>query len=159
MKHISTIAKAAALLAFSAVGGIAAAATQNLAVTATIIGQCSFSSAATTMSFGAAIDPSTAGPISGTLALPITYKCTKGVTPGTFSLGGGLWNSTGNRMKDAISGDFIPYTLTLGAAVVGSGFGTLQDKSFPLTGSITAAGYQNVSAGTYNDTVVLTVAP
>jgi spore coat protein U-like protein len=156
MKHISTIAKAAALISLSTVCGIAAAATQNLAVTATISKQCSFSSTATTMSFGAAIDPSSAGPISGTLTVPITYKCTKGVKPGTFSVDAGLY---ANNMKDTVSGDLIPYTLLLGAAVAGTGFGSGQDISFPLTGSITAAGYANVSAGTYNDTVVLTVAP
>ncbi|MFC5496174.1 spore coat U domain-containing protein [Caenimonas terrae] len=149
-------------LVFAALAGMYAVAfadTQNLSVTATITSQCRFSSVATTMSFGAAVDPSAAGPISGALTVPVTYKCTKGVTPGTLSADSGLWNSGGNRMKDATSGDFIPYTLTVGAAVAGTGFGSGQDKTFPITGQIVAASYQNVSAGTYNDTVVLTVAP
>jgi spore coat protein U-like protein len=157
MNRIHTlIAKAVALATIASLSGFAAADSQNLSLTATVTAQCRFTSVATTMAFGN-VDPSAAGPINGVLAIPVTYKCTKGVTPGTFSFGVG--QNTSNRMKDTVSGDFIPYTLVLGAAVAGTGFGATENKTLPLTGSIAATDYQNVSAGSYSDSVVLTVSP
>ncbi len=157
MNRIHTsIAKAIALVAVAAACGLATADTQNLSLTATVTAQCKFTSAATTMGFGS-VDPSLAGPLPGTLAAPVTYKCTKGHTPGSVSAGVGLYTS--NRMKLSSAAEYIPYTLTIGAAPAGTGFGSGQDQTLPVTASIAAADYENASAGAYSDTVVLTVSP
>lgn len=152
----TSIAKSIAVLGVATLAGLAQADTQNLSLTATVSAQCKFTSAATTMAFGS-VDPSLAGPLPGTLAAPVTYKCTKGHTPGTVSAGLGLYTS--NRMKLSSALEYIPYTLTIGAPPAGSGFGSGQDKTLPVTASIAASDYENASAGAYSDTVVLTVSP
>ena len=156
MKRLTAVAKVFALAAIAATSGLAPAATQDLTLSATVTAQCKFTSAATNMGFGS-VDPSLPGPIPGVLGTPVTYKCTKGHTPGTVSASVGL--NTSNRMKHATSSEYIPYTLTIGAAPAGSGFGSTQDKTLPVTASIAAADYENVTAGAYSDTVVLTVSP
>lgn len=158
--HAKSLSRLAALLLVGAASSLAHADNQNLGVSATVTQICKFSSAATTLGFGN-VDPSSAGPISGTLGNAVTYKCTKGVTPSSLTAGNGLNFSSGRRMKDAVSGDFIPYTLTvaLPGSPAGTGFGAGQDKTITVTGSIAATDYQNVSAGSYADTVQLTIAP
>lgn len=150
------IAKAVTLTAIAAASGISAADTQNLTLSATVTAQCKFTSTATNMGFGS-VDPSSAGPVPGVLGNSVTYRCTKGHTPGTVSAGVGL-NLT-NRMKHATLGEYIPYTLTVTPAPAGTGFGSGQDVTLPVVASITATDYQNASAGAYSDTVVLTVSP
>jgi spore coat protein U-like protein len=145
-----------ALLACGA--GFAAADTQNLTVSATVNAVCKFSSAAQTLSFGA-FDPSAAGPISGAGAA-VTYKCTNGTAATGVTAGNGLNFSGSRRMANGGATEFIAYSLSIaGDTQTGSGFGAGQDKSLTVGGQIVAADYQNVSAGAYSDTVVLTIAP
>ena len=146
----------AALAACSA--GLAAADTQDLTVSATISATCKFSSSAQTLSFGT-VDPSGTSAISASGAA-VKYKCTNGTSAAGVTHDGGSHNSGGPRMANAGSGEFIPYTLTISNGTqTGTGFGAGQDKNLTVDGSISASNFQNVSAGAYSDTVVLTISP
>lgn len=160
MKNVrTTVAKAvAATIIVSAAGFAAAAGTQNLNVTATVSGVCKFSSAVQTLTFGT-VDPSVPGPIAGSGAA-VTYKCTKGTAATGVTPDNGTNFSASRRMGNGT--DFIPYSLTIsGGTQTGLGFaaGAGTDLALIIGGSIVAADYQNVSAGAYSDTVVLTLAP
>lgn len=161
MKNVHTaIAKAVAATILVSFAGFAAAAdTQNLNVTATVSGVCKFSSIVQTLAFGT-VDPSVAGPIAGSGAA-VTYKCTKG-TNATSVLGGNGLHYTGSSraMKNGANADVIAYSLVItGGTQLGTGFGSGQDLSLTVNGSIAAADYQNVSAGAYSDTVLLSLLP
>lgn len=156
-KHRAIFKAIPAAILLSLAGLAFAGDTQDLTVSATVNGVCKFSSAAQTLSFGA-FDPSEAGPIAGSGAA-VTYKCTKGTSATSVTPGNGLNFASGSR-RMGNGTDFIPYTLTIsGDDQAGTGFGPGQDKALTVGGSIVAADYQNVSAGAYSDTVVLTLAP
>lgn len=156
MKKSFLLANAVAL-ACIATSGIAFAATQGMGVSATIDSKCTFTSAPTTLSFGV-VQPDAGPTAPGATLVPVTYKCTKGVTPGSFSASNGA-NFTVSRRMAGPGGEFIPYALSLGTATAGTGFGTGQDKTIAFTASIAVADYENATAGAYSDTVTLTVSP
>ena len=153
----TSIAKAIALIAVISASTFASAGgTQNLNVTATVTGLCKFSSAVQTFTFGT-LDPSAAVASAGSGA-SVTYKCTKGTAATSVTAGNGANFSGGRRMSNGT--DFIPYSLTVaGGTQTGLGFSAGKDLSLTLTGSVAAADYEDVSSGSYTDTVVLTVAP
>jgi hypothetical protein len=158
MKSIHTaLAKAAVLAVLAAAAGtVAAAGTQNLNVTATVTGTCKFSSAVQTFGFGT-LDPSAAVLTSGSGAA-VTYRCTKGTAATGVTADNGAHFSASRRMTNGT--DFIPYSLSIaGGTQTGLGFGTGNDLSITLTGSVLAADYVNVSAGSYADVVVLSITP
>ena len=135
----------------------AAADNQNLNVSASVQGICKFSSAVQTLSFGS-LDPSNPGPITGTGAA-VTYKCTKGTAATGVSAGNGN-NFSGGSRRMSNGTDFIPYTLSLSNDTqTGLGFGPAGNLNLTVSGSVAAADYQNVSAGSYTDIVQLTIAP
>lgn len=144
----------ASLLACTA--GLAVSATQNLTVSASVSAVCSFTTAARTLSF--ALDPSVGGAISGTLSGTVQYKCTNGTAIGTASGGNGL-NHDGTTRRVSDGTNSIPYSLTVTSGGAGQGFSSGKDRTLSVTGSIAAADYLDAVAGTYTDTVVLTVSP
>lgn len=154
----TSIAKAVALAAIAAASTFASAGdTQNLSVTASVTGLCKFSSTAQTFTFGT-LDPSAAVLTAGSGA-SVKYKCTKGTAATSVTAGNGLnFLAASRRMSNGT--DFIPYSLTVaGGTQTGLGFSAGKDLNLTLTGSVLAADYVDVSAGSYSDTVVLTVAP
>lgn len=159
MNNLRTfIAKAIALIAVISASTFASAGgTQNLNVTATVTGLCKFSSAVQTFTFGT-LDPSAAVATAGSGA-SVTYKCTKGTAATSVTASNGANFSAGRRRMSNTT-DFIPYSLTVaGGTQTGLGFSAGKDLSLTLTGSVAAADYEDVSSGSYTDTVVLTVAP
>lgn len=139
-------------------GFATAADTQNLSVTATVSATCKFFSTAQTLTFGT-VDPSSAGPISGSGA-SVSYKCTKGTAATGVTLSTGANPQAGvRRMGNGT--DFIPYSLSLtGGTQTGAGFGSAVTASaLTFTSAIVATDYQNVSAGSYTDTVVMSITP
>jgi len=144
-------------LVLLAAGGAAWAADSNtLTVQASVVGTCMFTGTKTsTLDFGA-IDPSAAGPIPASGSTQ--FWCTKGVTTDAISAGnGGNHDGTSRRMAGP-GGDFIPYSLIL-AAPSGTNAGPLSPRTLNFSGSIVAADYAVVSAGSYSDTVTLTLTP
>jgi hypothetical protein len=161
MKILSTSLKAlvvVASLAFTA--GLAAAVpaveSQSLAVTASVTGMCKFSVASTPLAFGA-IDPSLAS--DKVVKANVLYKCTKGTTSAVVTATGGLTrNMTG--LSPLASSDTLAYTLAFaGGTQVGAGFGTGNDRTLEVTGTITPAQYNNAAAGSYSEDVTLNITP
>jgi len=68
----------------------------------------------------------------------------------------GLHYAGGSRRMSNGS-DFIPYSLNLPVSYPAPG--NRQYLTFSFTGTIAGTAYQNASAGTYSDTVVLMVTP
>lgn len=145
-------ALSAALLACSA-GFAAAADTQNLTVTATVSAVCKFTSTAQTLNFGT-LDPSVGGNAVGSGAT-VQYKCTKGTSPTSVAVGTGIRGN--NTMLNTANTDTIAYSLTAAGGGAGNGFGSGAALTVGLTSQVLAADYLTKSAGTYNDTVVLTL--
>ena len=153
LNHIAKVSVAA----FLALAGMAASAdTQSLAVSAAVKDVCTFTPGVVAMDFGT-LDPSAAADTPGTLTGAVSYKCTKGTTPGTLSADNGANFSVKRRMSNGT--DFLPYTLSLSAATAGAGFGAGKEQAVTLTAGVLGADYVNISKGAYSDSVTLTVAP
>ena len=139
----------------------AASATHSLGVTATVTGNCKFNTAGPTAvtiaNSAGSIDPSVAVDATGTAS--VLFRCTTGTTSG-ITASNGLNFTTGRNVKIGATTSVMPYTLALtGNATVGTGFGAGQDKTLGVTATIIQANFVNAIAGTYTDTVVLTITP
>lgn len=150
MKRILLIV-AIAMIAFS---GVAMAGdTATVTVSANVVGTCKFLSSGS-VSFS--LDPSAGGNVSGTVTQP-TFWCTKG-TSYTITDDDGLNESgTTHRMKHATNDEYIPYTFSYTSA--GTGSGRTTTVTMNIASSVNEADYQNASAGSYSDTVTLTITP
>jgi spore coat protein U-like protein len=147
--------------AMIAAPAFAASTTHTLTVTATVLGTCKFNAAGPTtltIATGAGvIDPSTAGPATGTAN--VTFRCTTGTTS-AITGDNGLNFSGGSRRVRNGAANYMPYAFSMvNAAQLGTGHGAGQDKTVQVNASIIATDYQNATAGAYTDTVVLTITP
>lgn len=154
MNRVSTLVKALALVVATTGCGLAlAAGSTTLAVTATVLGTCKFSALSTPLAFGT-IDPSST--VNATAAASVLYKCTKGTTSAgvTFTTGGTARTMTG---PGAVT---MGYSVTLtGGTQTGTGFGTGQDLTLAVAGTITPAQFQNATVGAYLENVLLDITP
>jgi spore coat protein U-like protein len=144
-------------LAVLAAGGAAWASDSNtLAVSANVTGTCKFTVANSTLNFGA-LDPSTPVAVNGS-ANP-QFWCTKGVTTDLIVASFGQ-NPAGTtrQMRDSVSTDLIPYSLTLTPDGLANG-GPSVTRTLNIAGTVLAADYTGKSAGSYSDTVTLTLTP
>jgi spore coat protein U-like protein len=154
---IATALAAAGLLA----AGIAHAAdTHTVTVSATVVGTCKFNSATSTVTLtnnGTDIDPSLA--VAATGNTDITFRCTKNATS-AISIGGVAYTAPLARTLTS-GGNTMGYTFTLtGAAQLGTGFGAGgSDLTLNIAGNIPAATVQGAAAGSYSDSVVLSITP
>ena len=159
MKTNRIVLKAIAAALLTASGVASAADTQSLAVSATVSGVCKFFTPARTMNF--TIDPSSASAIAGVMTGAVEYKCTKDTAATGVTAGNGNNFSGGRRMSDGgATPVFLPYSLTVaGGTQTGTGFGAGEQKTLTVTGSVAVADFANLPAGTYTDSVTLTLAP
>jgi spore coat protein U-like protein len=146
---------AIAMIAFS---GLALAAdTNTVTVTANVVGTCKFTSATSTLAFGA-LDPSSAA--DGTAIATTTFWCTRNAS---YSIGDndGLHESGPNlnRMQNTLdAAEYIPYSFSYNPAS-GSGNGPAAPITLTMNGLINNADYVNAASGAYSDTVVLSITP
>lgn len=157
MKTLSTSLKALVVASLAFTAGLAVAAdTQTLAVTASVTGMCKFSAASTPLAFGA-IDPSLA--TDKTMTANVLYKCTKGTTSAGVTATGGLdRNMTG--ISPLLTTDKLAYKLAFaGDTQAGLGFGTGNDRTLVVTGTITPAQFNGAAAGSYSENVTLNITP
>ena len=140
-----------------------AADTGSISVSAEVRGICKFTNinplsiVTPTLTY---LDPSSTADGTGTAV--ISYKCTKGYTPGTFSVGGSTTGTyTANTATTALAGaaagntTTIPFTITWGARPQGQGFSTAVDIT--LTGTILNANFVDAPADTYSRSVSLAI--
>lgn len=128
--------------------------TQTVAVSATVVGNCKFNSGGS-VSF--TLDPASTSNATGTVTQP-TFFCTKGATYSIADDVGLNESGTIFRMTNgAAVAEFIPYSFTYTATGTGTG------KNAPITLNIAStvnnADFVDASAGSYTDTVTLTINP
>lgn len=153
MKFSSFSSKAIAIAAFTCVSGVAIAGGANLlTVNAKVSSKCTFNTATSTLDFGV-IDPSLTTVANATPS-SVIYRCTKGITNIAITPVGGL-----SRNLTSPSAT-IAYTLAVGSvATTGLGFGSGNDLTTTLNGSILATAYQNAPAETFTEVVTLNITP
>ena len=161
--HRMAFVAALAGFAMLSSGNALAGNTNTVEVTAVITGTCNFSAANnaagnTTLDFGTLDQVAGGNAVATTTSL--SYWCTKGEVATGISAGSGNNSGAGCGGARCLSNgtDLIPYSLILSpSAATGAG------KSTPLTldidGGMIEADYIDVSAGNYDDLVVLTMTP
>jgi spore coat protein U-like protein len=154
MKKILATITAAAVIAMA---GSALAANNTLTVQASVTGTCKFSSATSTLDFGA-LDPSVASNVDASSTT--LFWCTKGVTETIAATNGSNWSGSKRQMKDAAVGgvDLIPYTLSLvkdGNSNAGPG----APRTLTINGQVLGSDYAGKTASSYSDTVTLSITP
>lgn len=135
---------------------LALADTANMAVSATVVGTCKLVTVPA-LSFGT-LDQ-VAAPAVTPAAVNVTYRCTKNTAPTAFTVGG----SGGGSFTGSLSNgtDTIAYGITWTTPTTGgSGLGTgITPVDVALSGTIAASVYQNVSAGSYTESVAIAITP
>lgn len=138
-------------------GNVAAlAATSNLPVSATVVGTCKFVTAgAVTFT----LDPSSAAAAPGSVTAP-TFWCTKGASYSVTSGNGTNASGTQKRLSNgATTPEYINYTLSLTTNASGTGSGPATAISLGVSSSVANADFVGASAGSYSDSVLLTITP
>lgn len=120
---------------------------------------CSFNVTGLSLSFGA-LNPGSGSPVSMAVSgASMVGDCAPGQKTMTISGDDGLYYNNGSRnLKNADNGDLIPYSLT-GLPQSSSGPGNGNYVPFTFNGSILWSAYANASAGSYSDTVIISVTP
>lgn len=129
-----------------------AAGTTTVNVSATVVGTCQFNSGG---SVTFTLDPSVGGDVVGTVTQP-QFWCTKNATYTITDDNGLNASGTTHRMKDAGT-NYIPYSFTY--TTTGTGQGKTSPITMDISASVLEADYINAPAGTYTDTVTLTINP
>jgi spore coat protein U-like protein len=146
MKKLLAITAAAAVMAMA---GTAMAADADLDVSATVLGVCTMVGGS--LDFGQ-LDPT--NPIAHSAnSTGVTVTCTNG-TAYTITSNNGA-NASGSQKRLASGSNYIPYSITLPASTSGTGAA----QTVTIAGAIAAGAYTTSPAGTYTDTVVLSVSP
>jgi spore coat protein U-like protein len=154
MKKILMAVIAVAVVAMA--GTAAEADTAQVAVSATVTGTCKFT-AGGTIPYGN-LDPSVGTDVPATVTQP-RFWCTKS-TFYTISDDNGLWESgTTHQMKHASLTEYIPYSFSYTTTGTGLGAGPANAITMDIASTVLGADYINASAGSYADTVTLTISP
>ena len=121
---------------------------------------CGFQAKGLSMSFGA-LDPSS----NLTVTVPVSASAPNANRAGdcqsvtmTISGDNGLNFSGSRRLRNAAGTDFIPYDL-VGIPLSSAAPGNNAYSGFTFNGTVTGNAYSNASAGSYSDTVVISVTP
>lgn len=147
---------ALAIMAGVAIGSQAFAADQGTVnINAQVVGTCKFVTNATIINV--TLDPSVGGPVTGTGSLQ--FWCTKGASY-TVTDDDGLHESgpNQNRVKHGSLNEYIPYTFSY-TPTSGTGNGPQNPITLSVSVTFAEADYVNASAGTYTDTVTITINP
>lgn len=131
----------------------------TLTVSAAVLSKnnCRFSSAASTLAL--VIDP--ANGAAATASTSLSVRCTGSAALANWSMSSdsGLYGSSPSALRMRHGTDatqFLPYSLTFPAS------GTVAknvSQALSVTATVLPADFQNVAAGAYSDTVVLSLLP
>lgn len=123
-----------------------------VSVSATVVGTCKFISGG---SISFTLDPSLGGNVNGTVNQP-RFWCTRGARY-TISDDDGVNESGTTHQMTNGSGEYIPYSFDYTAT--GTGNGPSNPITMDISSTVLESNYLNVSAGSYSDTVTLTIEP
>jgi len=168
MKKYLGIAAAIAIVIVMAGGAFAAGSTTSaVGASGTVLGVCSASNDGV-INFGAALDAvaNAAGvPFASVVVTPPTINCTPGATYVVTAVGlnGGVDTGAGYQLRKGVTTDYIAYTFSYTSPITGAGFGSgtgiggTGAGHLAITPSIAANALDAAPAGTYSDTVTLTI--
>lgn len=125
----------------------------TVTVSAQVVGNCKF---ITDGSVNFTLDPGVGGNVTGTVTNP-TFWCTKNANWTITDDKGLNADGTQRRMKKTDGTEMIPYAFSYTAN--GTGQGRTNPLTMNIAASVAEADYIDMPAGTYNDTVTLTIAP
>lgn len=160
-KRLAVVAAALAVLAwFLWVGTAAFGDTGTLAVTATVLSksQCKFDTKTSTLNFGA-LDPAVAADVNATTSVGYVCRGSAPVAAFVFTDDNGQ-NRSGpgaRRMRHSAAPEFLPYALTYipaSGTILKNAPGTLT-----LSGTVRWTDFRGLMAGTYMDSVVISILP
>lgn len=161
MRRWQTVTLCVAVLGTIWTGRLQATGTMPLTVTATVLSQsnCRFQTSTATLSFGT-ID--SGGILNASASSAVTFKCTGSAPSAAFFIShdNGLHASvvgTRRMQHTTLPTVFLPYQISASPQT-----GTVPknvDQTVTLTGTVLATDYQSARAGSYADTVVLTISP
>lgn len=137
------------------------AADHAITVSAVVLSKsnCKFSSASAALAFGT-LDPG--NPVDVTVSTTVGFRCMGSAPIATFLItdDDGMHETAPNRnrmQRTSLPASFLPYGMTLSPATA------TVPKNAPqiltVTGTVLGVDYQNAAAGTYADTVVVTIEP
>ena len=157
------------LVALTATAAFAGSATNNLTVQATVVANCTVSAA--TLSFGNYDPLVTHAATDLDVSQALSIKCTKGTAATSIDLDNGSNYSGGRRMKTG--SNYLSYELYKNSGrtsvwSTGATNGVVPDTSTSKNSDLTVGGAaltvygrvpqnQDVSSGSYSDTVVITI--
>jgi spore coat protein U-like protein len=150
-----------ALIMLLMTGGVMAAGTNTLTVSAVVLSKsnCKFNSATSTLNFGS-LNPASSVDVTATAS--IVFVCRGSAPIATFFMSDddGLYETgfDANRMRHAtVLTEHLPYSLTL--SPITASVPKNVNQTLTLTGTVRAVDYQIAYAGGYADTVILTISP
>ncbi|MGV8942621.1 spore coat protein U domain-containing protein [Thermomonas sp.] len=154
LSHLITMG---ALCATTAIFNTAAAADNaTVTVSANVTGTCKFNSGGS-VSF--TLDPSSSSGATGSVTQP-AFWCTKGASytiTDDKGINEAVAGTAPHRMKHATLTEYIPYSFAYTAT--GSGTGKTSPINLNISASVVNADFVNASAGSYADTVTLSITP
>jgi spore coat protein U-like protein len=122
---------------------------------------CLFQAKGLAMSFGT-LDPSNAVTVTVPIAAATLNANRVGDCPSSRTMiidaDPGLNFLGSRRMRKGATSDYIPYSLT-GLPWSQSGPGNSNYMNFTFSGTVAGTAYEGASAGSYSDTVIITVTP
>lgn len=161
MNSIRLRAVSGALMAAALLAAGAAQANDSVSVTvnATVVGVCKFFTSSPVLNItntgtGSNIDPSLAGPATG--SVDVTYRCSNGTTP-SFTVPATA-TVTCTTSGTCGSSTMVP-TITSSNTGAGTGLGSGKDQTLTVNGQITQANYQNAQVGSYSGSMTVSVTP
>lgn len=123
--------------------------------------KCQFQAKGLAMSFGT-LDPSNAVTVTVPVAAATLNATEVGNCPSSRTMvvdADNGQNFVGSRrMRRGATGDYIPYSLT-GLPWSQTGPGNNNYVTFTFSGTVAGTAYEGASAGSYSDTVIITVTP
>ena len=154
---LSNLIAVGTLCAVGAICNTALAAdTATVTVSANVVGTCKFNSGGS-VSF--TLDPTSASNATGTVTQP-AFWCTKGASYSITDDKGiheAVAGTAPRRMVHATLTEYIPYTFAYTAA--GTGNGKTSPITLDISASVVNSDFVNASAGSYSDTVTLSITP
>jgi spore coat protein U-like protein len=136
--------------ACSYMGASHAAGTQVITVSATVASTCKVQSGVNSIAL--AVDPSLTTVVSNTGT--VLYRCSNGLTP-TITLTSA--NTGVLKGPSPATTESFAYASSNSAPVAGAGFGT--DRTLTVTVAVTQSAAAAVSAGTYTDSLTVSINP
>jgi spore coat protein U-like protein len=130
--------------------------TGQVNINATVVGTCKFTATGGSTTINVTLDPSSGSDVTGTGSLE--FWCTKGASYSVTDNGGLYKSGTQQRVKHSSANEYIPYSFSY-TPTNGTGGGPSSPITLNVSATFTYSDYSGASAGTYTDTVTITVSP